>query len=134
MDVWEFREYVGADGEAPVSDWLQDLSLKDLAKAERFLRKAVQLERLEPPDFKPFGAGLEPPDFKPFGAGLEARWFGLNKVPRRLSCYRSGSQVTFLGGFIHKNQIYTPRDANEISHRRRREIKERSAKTRALDY
>lgn len=75
MAPWDFREYQSAEGKLPVSEWYGELSQKNQARADRFMRIIRNLNR------------LEMPHFRKFRELLEARWFGENKVPHRIFCY-----------------------------------------------
>ena len=59
MDVWNFREYQSAEGILPVSKWYEALSPGNQARADRFMRIARQLERLEMPYFRKYQELLE---------------------------------------------------------------------------
>ena len=103
MDVWEFYEYVSADGKAPVSEWYNALSKKNQARADKFMRIAPQLQRLD--KNKCFLPYKNKEDL------LEARWSGVDNVPHRIFCYipsGSGRRVTFLCGCTHKGKRYIP--------------------------
>ena len=123
MTFWEFDEYVGASGIAPVSEWYNGLSPKNRAMADKFIHIARQLEHIQ----KPY--------FKTFRDLLEARWSGENKVPHRIFCYISADRhVTFLCGCTHKDKRYKPPGAYKTALRRRKEIEEGSVTTRELDF
>ena len=119
MDVWNFREYQSAEGILPVSKWYEALSPGNQARADRFMRVARKLER------------LEMPYFRKYQELLEARWHGENNVPYRIFCYApSGRQVIFLCGCTR----YDPTNAYDTAVRRRQEIRDGRASTREFDF
>ena len=128
MDAWDFQEYQSATGKCPVSEWYKALSPKNLARADRFMRIARRLERLEMPDFKKLQG-------KKFKGLLEARWPGEDGVPHRIFCYvPSGKHLIFLCGCTHKDRRYSPTNAKETAVKRRKAIKDRRASTREFDF
>ena len=109
--MWEFREYQSETGKCPVSEWYEDLTPGNKARADRFIEIARKLDI------------LELPHFRGFRELLEARWRGENGVPHRMFCYISSDGcVTFLCGFTHKDGRYDPANAYERAERRRNEI------------
>ena len=124
MATWDFQEYQNAEGKLPVSEWLAELSQKNRARADRFMRIARDLNR------------LEMPYFRKFQQLFEARWFGENKVPHRIFCYApSGSKfVVFLCGCTHKDNRYDPTNAYDTALRRRDEIEGGRANTHEFDF
>ena len=108
----------------PVSEWLAELSQKNRARADRFMRIARKLDR------------LAMPHFRKFQQLLEARWFGENKVPHRIFCYApsGGRRVIFLCGCTHKDNRYNPTNAYATAVERRDEIEQGRADTREFDF
>lgn len=124
MATWDFQEYQNAEGKLPVSEWLAELSQKNRARADRFMRIVGNLNR------------LEMPYFRKFRELLEARWFGENKVPHRIFCYvpSGGRRVIFLCGCTHKDNRYNPTNAYDTAAKRRDEIEGGRASTREFDF
>lgn len=124
MAAWDFREYQSAEGKLPVSEWFTELSQKNRARADRFMRIARNLDR------------LEMPHFRRFQQLFEARWFGENKIPHRIFCYipSSDRRVIFLCGCTHKDKRYSPTNAYDTAVKRRDEIEKGEANTREFDF
>jgi hypothetical protein len=123
MDVWDFREYQSATGRLPVSEWHEALSPGNQARADRFMRIARQLER------------LEMPYFRQYQELLEARWHGENNVPHRIFCdVPSGRRLIFLCGCTHKGRRYDPTNAYNTAVQGRKEIQNGRASTREFDF
>lgn len=109
--MWHFLQYQSKRGRLPVSDWYDNLSQKNKSRLDRFLGNVKQLTQ-------PQG-----PYFHKFESLYEARWRGEHNVPHRIFCYfPSIRRVTFLCGFIHKDNIYKPPNAYKTATTRYSEI------------
>lgn len=117
--LWTFRDYLTAEGENVISDWLNSLPKAVKVKINARIRYFERLEELEPPQVRPL---------KGLCAGLlELRIYGPDKVQYRpLCCLGPGDRdVTILMGAIEKGGKFVPLSACSTAQQRKSEIAER---------
>ena len=134
MREWRtpIRCYVPRVGNNKIADWHADLSLREKADADEFLRIMRKTEGWQMPNYRPQlrpVKGVKASQVRGLG---EIRWISGKKQHRLLGFFGDNVWYAVLG-CTHKQNIYDPADALATAVKRKNEIQKAEVKTVEYD-
>lgn len=116
MQGWKtpIRCYVSPAQNNKIADWYADLTIREKADSDEFLKSMRKTSDWKMPNYRPNLKGLK-------GIG-ELRWQSGKKQHRLLGFFEAGTWIALVG-CTHKQKVYNPANALETAKKYMNEIK-----------